>query len=109
MELTYMDIDKSNIPYRFQMDLKSKTLGFEIRYNTVFDYFTMNVFDKEWNVLASGKKLVIGVNVLSAIYDEAVPEGIEIIPYDLSATVDRITWENFTQSVKIYILEVSSE
>lgn len=105
MELSYLDIEKDLIPYHFSIVIQGKLIQFLIRYNSVSDFFTADIFDKDGNTIAYAKKFLIGVNLFENIIDERLPE-VEIIPFDPSEEHDKITYDNFMKAVKPYIFEV---
>lgn len=101
--MEYIDIDKSLIPYRFDITINDETFRFEIDYNSRFDFFTVNLFKNE-EVIVLGEKLVYGKPLfLSSQYRE-VPKPY-ILPYDLTGQAERVTFENLNEQVFLFIVE----
>jgi hypothetical protein len=105
MEISYIPIDKSLVPYEFTLNLKSKIIKLLVRYNSSGDFFTADIYDKDGDVIAYGKKFVIGVDLFESLSDSRLPE-VSIIPYDETGQHKAITYENFMTYVKPYIFEV---
>ena len=101
-DLEYINIDKSLIPYKFDISLENITYTFKIDYNSLHDFFTVDLY-KEDEVLVLGEKLVYGKPLfLSAMYKD-IPS-LSIIPYDLSERTERITYENFSKEVFLFLV-----
>lgn len=101
--IKYIDIDKSLIPYMFNISLMGDTFTVGINYNTLSDFFTVDLSRNGVSII-QGEKLVYGKPLfMNAMYKE-VPY-VTIIPFDLSESVDRITFENFNKDVLLYVLE----
>ena len=39
--MNYIDIDKTKVPYEFEIVLNNETFQFELNYNSVGDFFTV--------------------------------------------------------------------
>ena len=42
--MRYLDIDKSLVPYEFEILLAGELFKFRVNYNEEFDYFTIDLF-----------------------------------------------------------------
>lgn len=104
-ELKYLDIDKTLVPYKFSVVINNVIVKFLIRYNSVGDYFTADIYDKDDNVIAYSKKFILEVNLFENINDDRLSK-VKIIPFDPSDEYKRITYDNFMEAVKPYIFEV---
>jgi hypothetical protein len=105
-DINYLPIDKNKIPEQFEIIISNVLLKFVVRYNAAADFFTADIYDKDDAVIAYGKRFIIDVDLFENIIDSRLPN-VQIIPYDPSNTVSRITYDNFMGSVKPYIFEVT--
>ena len=102
IKIDYVEIKKELIPYSFDITLEEETYTFEVNYNSLNDFFVVNLL-KNNEVIVLGEKLVYAKPLfLSALYKD-IPK-IGIIPYDLSENTERITYENLNESVFLYMV-----
>lgn len=99
----YLPINKEDIPYRFEVELRGEIFEFEIHYNAEHDFFTIDIF-KNNEVLAHGEKLVYGQTLFSGIADTRFPK-VDIIPRDESGNETMITFDNFCKTVFLEVIE----
>lgn len=102
MSLNYIDIDKDLIPYSFDITLEGETYTFEVNYNDLKDFFTINLLKND-EVIVLGEKLVYGKPLFLTSSHKDIPK-IDIIPFDLSQQTERITFENFNKQVFLYLV-----
>jgi len=107
--VNYLPIKTENInkkPDKFTINLKDAELIFEVFYNAQGEFFSFNLFDKEENPIIYGRRIVYGVNILENIIDDRLPTNVKIIPLDKTGQAEKIgiTFDNFMQSVKTYIV-----
>ncbi len=102
--MTYIDIEKELIPYRFDISLADEMFTFEVHYNGKGDYFTVDL-ERDGEVLVLGEKIVYGVELFQDIRDDQFPN-VAILPYDESGSTAAVTWETLSTSVFLYVLEV---
>lgn len=93
-------IDKENIPYQFEIELAGNVFVFEINHNVEHNFFTFDLF-KDDEVLALGEKLVYG-SPLFSYADERFPE-VTITPKDKSGNETRVTYDNFGETVFLFV------
>lgn len=103
--MEYMDIEKKNIPYRFDIALNGPVFTFEVHYNPEYDFFTVDL-ERDGTLLAQGEKLVYGVPLFQDTGDSRFPQ-VLIVPYDESGTSDAVTWATLSERVFLYIGGVS--
>ena len=106
-EVNFLPIDKNKIPEQFEIIISGVLLKFVVRYNSMPDFFTADIYDKDNNVIAYGKRFIVNVDLFENIIDGRLPK-VKIIPYDISNSVSRITYENFMDVVIPYIFEVKA-
>lgn len=100
--MEYIEIEKDLIPYRFNVRIENKVYTFEIHYNTVNDYFTVDLYRNDQLIIA-GVKVVYGRPLFAAHMYLDVPQ-IPIIPLDQSGQVDRVTWDNLNETVFLWLV-----
>jgi len=99
----FIAIDKELVPYRFEITLAGHTFGFEIRYNAMRDFFTVDLYRGD-NLIVTGEKVVYGRSLFLNQQHLDVPT-VPIIPYDLSLAANRVTWENLNNTVFLWLLK----
>lgn len=103
MAMDYIDIEKENIPYRFDISLADELFTFEIHYNADYDFFTA-ALEKDGEVLTAGEKIVYGMPLFYDVQDNRFPK-VPIVPYDESEKESSVTWETLGESVFLYVVE----
>jgi len=105
--INYIPINKDLIPYQLQMTLNEKTYTFGIRYNSVKDFFTIDLYLGD-TALVIGEKINYGRPLFETHAedndgnrDERFPSDI-IIALDLSSEATKVTYDNFQDSVFLY-------
>lgn len=99
----YIDIDKNEIPYAFEMELAGEIFEFEVNYNQAHDFFTVDLF-KDGGVLVIGEKLILNRPLFRNRIDIDLPK-VQIIPKDRADSANRITYENLNETVFLYVGE----
>lgn len=97
----YIEIDKEEIPYSFEMEFGGTMFKFEVNYNVTYDYFTMDLY-REDELIAVGQKVVYGVPLFED-YSDVFP--VTIVPLDASEKESRVSFDNLEETVFLYILE----
>lgn len=104
MKLNYLPIEKSkNKTDSFIIELDNDNYIFEFYYNQLGEYFAFNLYDVDQKPIILGKKIVYNQNILEGVIDKRIPN-VEIIPADVTAENNQITYGNLMESVKCYIL-----
>lgn len=101
--MKFININKSKIPYRFELNLKNETFQFEILYNTLGDFFTINLF-KNHNLVRYGEKIVYGVPLFNGLEHLEIPK-VVINPLDTTERAVEVTFENLNEDVFLYVLD----
>lgn len=99
----YIDIDKTEIPYSFEIELAGELFEFEINYNASFDFFTVDLFKND-GVLVVGEKLIINQPLFKNRVHNDLPK-VQIIPLDRAQKETRITYDNLNETVFLFIIE----
>ncbi|MGE7112740.1 phage baseplate plug family protein [Lysinibacillus sp. NPDC047702] len=99
----YIEIDKNEIPYAFEMELAGEIFEFEVNYNQAHDFFTLDLF-KNGGALVVGEKLILNRPLFRNRIDIQLPK-VQIIPLDRANSATRITYENLNETVFLYVNE----
>jgi hypothetical protein len=100
--LEYIPIEKENIPYRFEIELEAEIFEMEIRYNDLYDFFTIDLY-KDGEPLVYGEKVVYGVPLFQDVRDLRFP-AVDIVPIDEARLENRVTYENFQKTVFLAVV-----
>lgn len=108
MKVKYLPIDKENIksrPDRFNIKIDDQEYIIQVSWN-IEGFFSINIYDTLGDPIILGKKIVYGVDILKNVVDDRLPEGYKIIPMDKTGNSEKdgITFDNFMDSVKPYIV-----
>lgn len=101
----YIDIDKNEIPYAFEIELAGEIFEFEVNYNETFDFFTVDLF-KEGVPLVTGEKLILNRPLFRNCVHIDLPK-VSIIPKDRAQQETCITYDNLNETVFLFIVESS--
>ena len=101
--MKYIDIEKSKIPYSFEVVLANETFQFEVFYNGEGDFFTVNLY-KNHELVVLGEKIVYGVDLFEDLKHLAEAK-VTIRPFDTTGLASRITYENMNEDVFLYVLD----
>jgi hypothetical protein len=113
IEIPVLPVEKDNIdlqPDYFEVNINGKLLIFKFYWNPNDKYFSFDVYDNKLNPIILGRKIVIGSDMLGRAYNDSLPN-IYLVPLPLTreAQSSGITFDNFLEDVKIYILEKGGE
>lgn len=103
MDYDYIDVEKENIPYRFDITLAEEIFTFEIHYNTEGDFFTVDL-EKDGEVLVYGEKIVYYMPLFYDVQDGRFPK-VPIVPFDESGNASRVGWDTLNETVFLYVIE----
>lgn len=95
-------INKKMAPYSFQIALTGAVYTFRIDYNAYADMFTVSLY-KDGELICSGEPIMYGVPLFSDIYMAEVFPAITVVPWDESGREDKVTWDNFEETVFLRI------
>lgn len=94
-EFKYIIIQKENLPYRFTLDYKTNIFEIEFRYNSLYDYFSADLYrieDDKPIPLMYGEKLMLDKLLFSHIRYKNI--GIPpLTPHDFSGNSRRFCWD----------------
>lgn len=108
----YIDINKSELPERFEIDLADETFLLQFNYNETGDFFTVDLYgigdEEDPMPIVYGEKLVLGRPLWENITSDDIPAPT-LMPLDIGMEADRITFENLGVSVFLYIVDGDGE
>ena len=96
-----IEINKSLIPYDFNISLGGYLFNFRVDYNTTGNFFTLEL-KKNVETLCAGEPLIYGKKLFDDVKKPNFPS-VVIIPYDPSSRYNRITYENLCDGVYLAI------
>lgn len=96
----YIEINKNQIPYAFNILLADQWFELLIDYNKTADMFTVAVYKDD--ELLTSEPLVLNVPLFQDTYKPGFP-AVNIIPCDPSGTSSRVTWDNLGETVFLTI------
>lgn len=104
----YIPINKDSLPEQFEIDLANQTFIMEVDYNETQDFFTIDLYDMNRNVIVLGEKLVLNIPLWSDLTDKRLPAP-SLVVLDESGQTKRVTFDNFMVTTFIYIDDIASE
>lgn len=100
--LKYIEIDKELVPYKFDITLVGETYTFDVKYNALKDFFTVNLYKND-EAIVLGEKLLYGKPLFLNCTHRDAPK-VDILPYDLTEKTERITFENLNEQVFLFLV-----
>lgn len=100
-ELEAISIDKEDVPYQFDIELEGEMFSFLIKYNALFDFFTVDLA-KNGEALVYGVPMVYGVPLFGSLDDVNLPR-VKLVPYDIANKEGAVTYDNMNKTVFLYV------
>lgn len=105
-------IDKTTLPERFDIDLADELFTMQVNYNETGDFFTIDLYTTgdsgEDVAIITGEKLMLGRTLWADVPRVDLPAPT-LIPLDIGMNAKRVSYENFGESVFLYIADGSGE
>lgn len=92
-----IEIKKSLIPYNFEIALPDELYSVTIHYNETADLFVISL-SKDDVVLCGGEPVIYGMPLFGDIATPNFPK-LTIIPLDESGNFNKVTFDNFNDTV----------
>jgi hypothetical protein len=89
--------------FSFEIALEGSTYRLAFIWNTRHEYWTMDLKDRQGNILIGGIKLVINYEILFRYRRGDVPPGA-IVPLDITGRLERIGRNDLGTNVKLIYL-----
>lgn len=100
--MIYIDIDKTAIPYQFNLSIAGDEFTFSVDYNQRFDFFTMDLYKGD-QLITLGERITYGRALFSTYPDDDNLPAYPIIPFDEAGKEERVGWDNLGVSVFLFI------
>ena len=98
-----IEINKSLIPYNFNIALGGELFDFRVDYNHTGGFFTIEL-SKDGETLCAGEPIIYGKPLFADVRNSKFPN-VKIIPRDESETYNAVTYENLSESVFLSVEE----
>lgn len=98
----YIPINKELIPYSFDILLGGTMFNLKVKYNRTKDLFTVDVYRGNETVCYA-EPIVYGIPLFKDVFMVEKYPCLDIIPLDLSGNTNRVTYENFYNTVFLYV------
>lgn len=100
--MEYIEIDKDQVPYRFEINLEEETFQFDINYNEVFDFFTVDLY-KDHELIILGEKVVYGSPLFGKYTHLDIPR-VFILPHDTTNNPERrVGFDELEEDIFLFI------
>lgn len=97
-----LPIDKDLIPYQFETEFNGFLYTFEVHYNSEYDFFTIDLYRNDDDVIIYGEKLVYGQELFKSLNDDTLPR---LMPLDPSGKETEITFDNLSETVFLQVID----
>lgn len=101
----YIPVDKDDLPVYFEYDFGDTTYNLGFNYNVTHDFFTVDIYDDAFNPIVLGEKLIYGKQLWAGIVNAELPSET-LIPFDESGQETEITYDNFGETVFLFIDDI---
>ena len=98
----YIEIQKEDIPYEFEINLGNGVYKLKIHYNSFGDFFTVDL-SKDNATLIQGEKLILNKPLFRNFVHVDLPS-VSLIPAGRSGSAKHITYNNFGETVFLYVV-----
>lgn len=100
--MEYLRVDKGLIPYSTNIVLDGTLYKIMFYYNLEHDFFTLDLYVGS-ELIVAGEKITLGAPLFATVMHRNVPQNILLVPLDLSEVETEVNYENFMETVFIYI------
>jgi hypothetical protein len=101
----YIDFDKEEVPVIFDIDLAEDTYTMGINYNQTNDFFSMDLWDTDGNVIVLGEKMMLNRPLFEDVVDERLPAPT-LTAMDEAGNEKRVTYDNFGVTVFLFVDDI---
>jgi predicted NAD-dependent protein-ADP-ribosyltransferase YbiA (DUF1768 family) len=108
--MDFIEIDKTLIPYRFEIKLSDKIYTFYINYNCFFDFFTADLI-LNGTTLVTAEKLVLNEFLFRDVFEDEEHNLNPNAPQELlfvgsnDNSVKRVSYDNLGETVFLYVVD----
>ena len=97
-----ININKSLIPYTFDIELAGEIFTLRIDYNDTGEFFTVGL-SKEKKQICAGEPIIYGTPLFRDIYVAGLFPAVDIIPLSPSNKYNAVTFHNLSETVLLII------
>lgn len=91
-------IEKSLIPYSFNIMLADELFTLTVDYNEKYDFFTV-ALEKDGEIICEGERIVYGVPLFKDVYQAGKYPALDIVPIDESGEQTSVTFATLGETV----------
>lgn len=95
------ELDYDQVPFVFESMFGTQDVFIGINYNELGDFYTVDLYDANFDPVIMGEKLVYGKRLWRRSVDPAVPL-IDLVPLDESGKETTVTKTNFGTTVFLF-------
>lgn len=95
-------VNKSLIPYSFDILLGAEWFNLRVDYNETADLFTITL-SKDGEVVVYNEPVIYGMPLFGDLYQPNKYPILSIVPIDESGQETTVTWDNFSETVFLTI------
>lgn len=106
--MNYIEINKSLVPYTFEILLGQELFAFRVDYNNTGDLFTLSL-SKNDEVLCSGEPIIYGVPLFENFKTRGNFPTVKITPVDESGDMCAVTFDNLSSTVFLKVTEGNTD
>ena len=96
--MNYIEINKSLVPYTFEIVLGNEVFTFRIDYNNTGDLFTV-ALSKNGEVICAGEPIIYNVPLFGDLKTRGNFPTVTITPIDESGSICAVTYDNLSRTV----------
>jgi|SRR5699024_5573035 len=98
----YIPFEKDDLPVEFEIELSGSDYVLGLNYNKSQDFFTVDLWNIKHEPLVLGEKMVLNEKLWQDVINEELPAE-DLIPMDESGTAREITYDNFMDTVFLFV------
>lgn len=99
--MNIIEINKSLVPYDFDIVLGNETFNLRIDYNNLGGFFTAELTKGE-ETLCSGDPIIYGRKLFEEVRNSKFP-AVNIVPLDPSDSYNAVTFDNLCEGVLLVV------
>lgn len=108
MQRDFIEINKEQIPYEFNIELADETFLIGVNYNETADLFTLslsklNEETGDYESICTGEPLIYGKTLWEDVYISGKFPAVDIVPFDESGETNAVTYDNLNNTVFLTI------
>ena len=95
-------IEKSLVPYKFNILLAGEVFELHIKHNSIADLFTIDLY-KDDELICAGEPIIYGSPLWGSVYKAGLFPAVTIVPKDPSGEANRVTYDNLCDTVLLVV------